>query len=159
MGITGNYRSPQADRLFLEPDGSLRQVIGTMRGLSQRKPLDPYRPVPAVTMADQAELRIAGGAGETRARTAPGSWLRVAGVDFGDGAASVTLRVSASSGGTVRITQDSPEGPVAAELLIPEGTSSPADFTVPLSLSGQTDLCFVFDAQVDFYIWQASPLK
>ena len=35
MGITGNYRSPQINRITLNADGSFKQVVGTMKGVEQ----------------------------------------------------------------------------------------------------------------------------
>ena len=154
MGITGNYRSPQADRLSVSPDGTLK-VVGTMRGLSQRKPFDPYREIPAATMANQADISLRQKNEDRWIHTLPGSWTMIAGVDFQSGSGNMRLTLSAPSGGMVWVVTDAPDGTVAAECTLPEGTNEPSSFTVPLSLQGVHDLFFVFSDEMDFYSWQA----
>ena len=155
MGITGNYRSPQADRLPLTADGLPGSVTGTMAGLSQRKPLDPFREVSAATMADQGGIRVAMKDGKTWVRTVSGGWTRIAGADFGEGASEIRLTVSSEQGGTIWIVPGAPDGAIAGRAEIPAGTAEDAVFTVPVNLTGVTDLCFVFEGEMDFSSWQA----
>ena len=155
MGITGNYRSPQADRLTVREDGSLQQVKGTMRGLSQKKLLDPFREISAATLANQGGIAVSMKDGKTWVHTAPGGWTMVAGADFGEKASGIRIRVSAPEGGTVWVVPGKPGGEPAGSVRIPAGTDEQTEFTVPVSLSGTTDLCFVFDSTLDFYAWLA----
>ena len=155
MGITGNYRSPQADRIFVNADGTLQPVTGTMAGLAQLKPFDPFRRVPAATMANQAGIQVSMKDGETWVKGAPGGWIKVAGVDFGSGADTLRVEASSISGGTIYVVAGSPDGEPAAAAKIPADTDGPAEFTVPLGLSGTTDLYFVFDGDISLYSWQA----
>ncbi len=154
MGITGNYRSPQIDLLTVHEDGTLGPVTGTMRGVSQLKPFNPYTTVSACTMSHQAGISVTGEGEEAVVRTTEGSWTRITGADFGEGSASITLRASSEAGCTVYIVTDSLEGEIAAEIKLPAGNEA-ADYTVPLSLAGSRNLYFVFDGKAVFYSWRA----
>ena len=91
MGITGNYRSPQLDRLTLNADGTIVPVTGTMKGVAQLEPLNPYQPVPATTMARQAGLEVTGYADTALLSATTGDWLTVQDVDFRQGLKAFTL--------------------------------------------------------------------
>ena len=153
MGLSGNYRSPQADRVVPEEDGLLRRVTGTMRGLSQLKPLDPYSEVPGTAMADQAGIRVESEAGRCRSDGEAGSWIRVAGADFGSGTKSVSLRCASVPGCVLYLLTDDPGAPVAASVEIPAGTSRETELTVPLSADGIRDLYIVFGGEASLYSW------
>ena len=152
MGISGNYRSPQIDRIPLAEDGSLRQVRGTMAGVPQLKPLNPREPVSACTLSHQAGSETQGVGAKTTLKVSPGGWTRVTGVDFGEGTESLTLTARAE-GGTCYVLLDSPEGPVTAEVKLP-GETEPAEVTVPFSASGVRNVYFVFDSETVFDSWQ-----
>ena len=154
MKISGNYRSPQADRITVNEDGSLAKVRGTMKGLDQRKPLDPYREVSGATMASQGGSKVQMKDGRTWTHSQTGSWIRIAGVDFGDQASAIRLQAASEAGGTVWIIPGTPDGVPAGKAEIPAGTEETV-FTVPAALSGVTDLCFVFEGEVDLFTWQA----
>ena len=79
----------------------------------------------------------------------------LSGVDFGEGAARVKVCASSASGGTIYIASGSLDGEVAGQIEIPAGTEEPAEFTAELNLSGQVDVYFVFDSNIEFYSWQA----
>lgn len=155
MGITGNYRSPQADRLFLEEDGSLRSVIGTMAGLSQIRPLDPMQEVSATTLANQGGIAVRMKDGKTWVHGEAGSWTMVSGVDFGAGTERLRLRVASAEGGRIHLVTGSLQDPIAATLQIPAETKEPTDFDLQVALTGVTDVYFVFEGTLDFYAWQA----
>ena len=155
MKISGNYRSPQADRITVNEDGTMKGVIGTMRGISQLKPFDPYREVEAATMARQAGIQVSVKDWKTWVTAKPGSWTTVSGVDFGEKSESVRVRASSVTGGTIYIVSDSLDGEIAARIEIPAGTEEPAEFTAAMNISGQTDVYFVFDSEIEFYAWQA----
>ena len=154
MGIGGNYRSPQVDLLPVSEDGTLGPVTSTMAGVPQLKPFDPYVPVSACTMSHQAGCKVLGCGENARLRTAEGSWLRITGVDFGEGSSSLTLRASSVADCRVWVTLGSPEGPVAAELTVPAGSEN-AEITVPFSAAGVQDLYFVFGDTAEVFSWQA----
>ena len=156
MGITGNYRSPQLDRINITETGRLTQVTGTMKGVRQLKPLDPYSPVSACTMANQAGIAVRG-YGDTWAEGGTGSWIRVAQADFGAGADSVTVTAKAPTACTLSFVLDAPDGPVAAQLTleVPEG-ADPCAFTAPLRTEGVHDLYLVVDGDASLLSWQAA---
>ena len=154
MGITGNYRSPQADRIIFGEDGLPIQVKGTMKGLDQLKPLDPFRTVSAATMSHQAGITVDGLNGQTWISGETGSWIRISGVDFGDRAAALVVTAMAPSGCTLYAVLDNPEGPVVSEIRIdlPEG-AKPAAFRAPIEAEGIHDLYLVSDGTFRLYSW------
>ena len=156
MGITGNYRSPQADRVFFGEDGLPLQVKGTMKGLTQLKPFDPFRIVPAATMSHQAGITVDGVDGKTWITGETGSWIRISGVDFGTDATSLTVTAMAPTDCTLYAVPDDPEGPAAAQfrITIPED-GKPAFFTAPIDIKGVHDLYLITDGPVTLYSWMA----
>ena len=156
MGITGNYRSPQADRVFFGEDGLPLQVKGTMKGLTQLKPFDPFRIVPAATMSHQAGITADGVDGKTWITGETGSWIRISGVDFGTDATSLTVTAMAPTDCTLYAVPDDPEGPAAAQfrITIPED-GKPAFFTAPIDIKGVHDLYLITDGPVTLYSWMA----
>ena len=154
MGITGNYRSPQADRIFFGEDGLPLQVKGTMKGLDQLKPFDPFRTVSAATMSHQAGITVDGADGHTWITGEAGSWIRISGVDFGTGTATLSVTAMAPSDCTLYAVTDDPAGPAAAQIRItvPED-SQPANFRAPFHAEGVHDLYLVTDGPVKLYSW------
>ncbi len=151
MGITGNYRSPQADIIRVTEDGSLKQVRGTMKGIAQLKPLDPFAGVRAATMADQAGIRVATDGTSSRISGTAGSWIKVAGVNFGGGTETFTLTGSANQEGTVYILTEGLDGPVTIEISCPAGKNW--EVSVPFKVSGQKDVWIVFGSDATLESW------
>ena len=154
MGITGNYRSPQINEITIREDGTLEQVTGTMQGVEQLKPLDPYTLVSACTMANQAAIQYSEVSGNPGVYGKTGSWTKIAGVDFGGGTKSLMVRAKSPDGGNLYMITDSLEGTVCAMVSVEKGAAT-ADYTVPLQLSGVKDVYFVFDGAIAFEAWQA----
>ena len=156
MGISGNYRSPQADRIVFGEGGLPKQVVGTMKGLDQLKPFDPYRVVPAATMSREAGITVEAVDGISWVRGEAGSWLQVSGVDFGTGASKLSVTAMAPTDCTVWAVLDDPEGPAAAQIRIelPEG-SRPAAFSAPFAAEGVHDLYLISDGPMALYAWSA----
>ena len=154
MGITGNYRSPQADRIVFGADGLPQQVTGTMKGPGQLKPLNPYRTVSAATMARQAGVSVEGASGQSWIRGNAGSWIQVSGVDFGEKASSLTVTAMAPTDCTLYAVLDDPEGPVAAtvRIALPAGVK-PRNFTAPVRAEGIHDLYLIADGEMTLYSW------
>jgi len=155
MGITGNYRSPQAERVSFGEDGFPLQVAGTMNGLSQLKPLNPFLPVPAATMVREAGITLEGEGTDTRITGEAGCWIQVAGVDFGSSAAVLEVTAEGESTCTLRTVLDDPEGPAVSEIRLdlPEG-AGPAVFSAPLSAQGIHDLYLIADGKITLRSWQ-----
>ena len=155
MGIFGNYRSPQADRIFFGEDGLPKQVKGTMKGLEQVKPLNPFRIVSAATMSRQAGITVEGANGQSWVNGVPGSWLQVSGVDFGTGASTLLVTAMAPTDCTLYAVLDTPEGPVVSQLRIElPGDVKPAVFRAPIQAEGVHDLYLITDGEMKLYSWQ-----
>ena len=154
MGVTGNYRSPQADRILFGEDGLPKQVTGTMKGLSQLKPLDPYTSVSATTMSREAGITVDGADGRCRIAGEAGSWIQVSGVDFADRAQDLVLTAIAPSDCTVYAVLDDPEGPVVSEVKITLADGEkPANFRAPIRAEGVHDLYLITDGPMKLYSW------
>ena len=156
MGITGNYRSPQADRIVFGEDGLPQQVRGTMKGLDQLKPFDPYRVVSAATMSHQAGITVEGVDGNCWIHGEAGSWIRISGVDFGSGASRLALTAMAPTDCTVYAVLDDPAGPAVSQVRIElaEG-AKPAAFKAPITAEGVHDLYLIADGEMTLYAWSA----
>ena len=153
MGITGNYRSPQIDVLPVNSDGSLGPVKGTMAGVSQLQPLDPYAVQSAQTMYRQAGLEVTGYADTALTVATTGDWLEVAGADFTRGASAFTLCAASENGGAVRVLAGQT---VLCEIALPAGTAM-GEITVPCaSVSGLANVTLVFAGDVTASWWQFS---
>jgi len=154
MGITGNYRSPQIDKLTVNADGTLASVRGTMTGPAQLQPLNPYQVVSARTMSRQAGLEITGYADEALAVATTGDWLQVTGADFSAGAKAFTLCASSQTGGAVRVLTGGTDGTVVCEIALPAGTEMAPVTVECAAISGQQDVYLVFAGDVTANWWQ-----
>ena len=155
MRIGGNYRSPQADRIIFGEDGLPQQVRGTMKGLEQLKPLDPFRTIPAATMSHEAGITVNGASnGKTWIIGESGSWVRISGVDFGAGTAALSVKAMPPTDCTVYAVLDDPEGPAAAQfrITIPQD-GEPAVYTKPFAAQGVHDLYLIADGPMQLYSW------
>ena len=154
MGISGNYRSPQADRIFFGDDGLPQQVKGTMKGSDQLKPFDPYRKVPAATMSREAGITVEGADGKTWISGDAGSWVQVSGVDFGAGASTLTVTAMAATDCTLYAVLDDPENSAvsAVRMQIPEG-GDPLKYSAPITAEGIHDLYLITDGPMNIYSW------
>lgn len=153
MGITGNYRSPQVDEIFFEDDGTIRPVTGTMKGVEQLKPLNPYEGVSGCTMASQAGIQYSEISGNPGVYGRRGSWTKIAGVDFGEGSRTLTVRLKSTEGGTLYVMTGSPRDPVSAVIRM-EKRPETTEYTVPFEEKGVGDLFFVFDGAAALESWR-----
>ncbi len=147
MGISGNYRSPQVDRISVS--GGKLSARGTMKGPGQLKPFDPFREVSACTMAAQAGLDADG---TQVSGIGTGDWMMLKGVDFGSGASSFTLTASTDDSLKIFICADSPKGGALASAVFSAETAMK---TVTFPLASQHDLYFIFEGSGSFVSWQA----
>lgn len=155
MGIDGNYRSPQVDKITMSGD-KMNAVTGTMTGIPQLKKLNPYDIVPAETMSSQSIGINVAGLGDTVVNgITKGAWTKVTGVSFTNGTAAVTLRASSKNGASVKICTGSVNGDAIAYAEIPAGGSMQEITVATLSnVSGTKDLYFVFSGDAEFDSWQ-----
>ena len=155
MGWNAGYRSVFVDKLELNEKGLPAPSKGTVTGVAQLKPLDPYEAVPGATAVSMAgattELadegnRKAGTGAMMAVSTAPDGWVAVAGADFGEaGASSVRLSVRAEVPARIEIIPDSAVGEPAAVLEIPAcETDTEVTADLPKPMTGIHDLYFRF---------------
>jgi arabinoxylan arabinofuranohydrolase len=154
MGISGNYRSPQANRIILDENGLPQQVRGTMKGLDQLKPLDPYRSVSAATMSHQAGVSVGSVDGKSWILGGAGSWIRVSGVDFGSSASVLKVTAMPPTDCTLYAVLDDPDGPVASRVRVRLAEDEkPTAFSAPIQAEGIHDLYLISDGEMKLYAW------
>jgi len=159
---TFSQRNVALDRLYFEADGSIATpVTSTPNWIRQIKFVDPYAVQPAASFAAGSSLFLgtqpaqgtdaAGGMWRFLWNITAGSFIRVAGVDFGapPGASRFTVRVASPlSLGSVEARLDSPAGALIAVVAAPNTSdwNSFANFSAPCfsGASGVHDLFLVF---------------
>ncbi|MDE6664881.1 MAG: carbohydrate-binding protein [Ruminococcus sp.] len=154
MGIDGNYRSPQVDKITMNGD-KIASVTGTMTGIAQLKKLNPYSKVQAETMSNQSNNISVNGLGDTTVHGTKGSWISVSGADFSKGAKTLTIKASSSNGAVIKVCKGDASGKAVAYAEIPS-TMSEIKVPVTESISGSTDLCFLFSDNIDIDYWYFS---
>lgn len=156
MGIDGNYRSPQVDKITMNGT-KINSVIGTMTGIAQLKPLDPYKKIEAETMSNQSKDISVSGLGNTTVKGTKGSWIKVSGAELNKGINNITIRASASNGGVIKFCTGSPVGDVIGYSELEAG-SSMIEITVPSvsSVSGKQDIYLVFSSDIELDYWYFS---
>lgn len=155
MGISGNYRSPQVDKITMNGT-SFNSVTGTMAGIAQLKTLSPYDKVQAETMSNQAGINVSGLGDTVVTEISKGDWIKVSGADFSNGASKLTVRVSSVNGAAIKVCTGSANGTVVGYVDVPAGGSF-SEITVPVnSVSGTQDLYFIFSDQLEFDWWSFS---
>lgn len=155
-------RSVCVDELFYNADGTIKPVIPTREGPTQLNPLNPYRINQAECMSAQS-YRLPGIETDTcfdkvlgRMVTDidNGDWIKVSGVDFGDGSESFAARVSCSrAGGNIEIHLDSEEGELIGSLAVKTTKALNKWQTQKCKvkrITGQHDLFLKFTGDEDF---------
>ena len=155
MGITGNYRSPQVNKITMNGT-SMNSVTGTMAGIEQLKTIDPYQTVQAETMSNQAGINVSGLGNTVVKEVDKGDWIKVSGVNFDKGASSVKIKASSKNGAAIKICTGTPTGKAIGYAEVTAG-SNLSEITVPVdNISGTQDIYFVFSDQLEFDWWSFS---
>lgn len=155
MGIDGNYRSPQVDKITMVGD-KFQPVTGTMDGIKQLKTLNPYEKIQAETMSDQAGINVKNSGDTIVTEIDKGDWIKISGVDFSKGASNLTVKVSSKNGAAIKICTKSSSGTAITYVEVPAG-GKPEEITVPVnSISGKQDLYFLFSDELEFDYWYFS---
>lgn len=155
MGITGNYRSPQVDRITMNGT-AMNSVTGTMTGIAQLKSLNPYEKVQAETISRQAGVNVRGTGDTVVTDIQAGDWISVSGVEFSHGASTLTVCASSTGGGAIKVCTGSPTGTAIGYVEVTPGSAS-AEITVPVSsINGTQDLYFVCSDSMELDWWQFS---
>ncbi len=153
-GLSGGgpyNRSASCDEFTYNSDGTIPVVKLTNSGPDQLEPLNPFERVEAETICWSEGIKT-----EKDDNNAvnigfiqKGSYVKVAGVDFGDGADSFTASVaSTGSGGTIELHLDSKTGPVVGTLKVSDtgGWHNWEELTCNVAgASGEHDLYLVFN--------------
>lgn len=160
-GSTQGYRSVHIDKLEFNEDGTIKPIVGTRAGVDQVEAFDPYRTFEAETLAWQLGLGITktdaasvefpehnGGGNMVLSKVDDGDFAGISGVNFGDGAKTVSARVKPLvAGGSIQVRLDQVDGPVVAEIPVTgalgEWTTVQADVA---GATGEHDVFFVFAA-------------
>ncbi|MDI3320853.1 family 43 glycosylhydrolase [Pinibacter soli] len=120
-------RSIRSDSLFFNADGTIRKVIPTTRGIGvtqarSKIQMDRYSAISndvAIDFLDTANKFD----GWKTMFNEPTAWVQYNSVEFGkQSPVSVVLRVASTEGGTLEIKLDSINGPVVAQIQIPNIT-------------------------------------
>lgn len=156
------------DELEYNDDYTIKPVVATSEGPAQLFPLNPYERVEAETMAAQSYL-LPGiqtfdcddkGGGRMVGEIDNGDWIKVAGVNFGNGARKFIARVKAADGktGNIEIRLDSEKGELVGICKI-NGNGEWKDYKCRINgTKGKHDLFFVFkgnnENMFEFNYWK-----
>ena len=153
-GISGGgpyNRSASCDEFTYNADGTIPVVKLTNSGPDQLEPLDPFERVEAETIcwSEGVKTEKDDSGSVNVGYIQKGSYIKVAGVDFGEGADKFTASVaSASSGGNIELHLDSKTGPVVGTLKVSEtgGWQKWEEVSCDVTgASGEHDLYLVFN--------------
>jgi arabinoxylan arabinofuranohydrolase len=151
-GATQGFRSPHLAKLEFNADGTVKEVLGTFDGVEQLRHLDPYRVIPAETIAWQQGLatKRVNGADEVPQLVLHdvdnGDWTSLSSVDFGAGATGVSARVKPlTTGARIEVRLDDRAGPVVATIPVDGPTGEWTEVGAALDgVSGVHDVYFTF---------------
>jgi arabinoxylan arabinofuranohydrolase len=165
----GERRSICVEEMTYAADGTIPKLpFWSKTGPDQIESLDPYVQTEAETIAWAWDVKTEtcqeGGMDVTAIES--GDYIKVKGVDFGSGAASLDVRVaSAGSGGTIEVRLDGQTGKLVGSCAVSGtgGGQTWATKTCPIDgASGVHDLFFVFTggsgSLFNFNWWKFHPL-
>ena len=152
LSADGNYRSTQVNEATMS--GGKITCKGDMKGCSQIEKLDPFAKQQAETMQNQSKDIKISGLGDTKVVVKKGSWLKTAGVDFGSGASTLTVKASSKNGAVIKVATGK-DASAMTYVEIPSGGQS-TEITVPVvnSPTGSKDLYFIFNNDAEMDTWQ-----
>lgn len=172
MGVPKGYRSTHLNRVYFEPDGTIREIEADMEGVKGIQPLNPFQRTEAVTMAWNAGIQVNTSTAAEDSQGGPiltvtdihdRDWIAVANADFGKGASAFTAWVSGiDAGGRLELRLDRPDGERIGTVDVPPSsdTEQRMEFSKEVSgASGIHHLYFIFTGQrdqrlFDFEAWQ-----
>ena len=156
FGTTGGFRNICVNEAVVDENTlSIEKVNGDRKGTEQIKPLDPFEPVEAETMAACSGIdyhRSDDGMSIASEGDAAG-WTYVCGADFGKGTSYIG--VTAKGKGIIEVHEGSPEGERIAAIKI--DSSDHKFFCTDMELKGSHDISFVIQKGVEFDSWSAAP--
>ncbi|WP_437968052.1 glycoside hydrolase family 43 protein [Sorangium sp. So ce260] len=165
---TGYRRNLAIEPLTYKADGSIVPVTYTTDGVEQVGRFDPYARVEAETFNAQSgiETEPCEEGGMNLANIDDGDWVRLRGVDFGEGAESFSARVaSAAAGGNIELRLESPDGMLVGTCAVEATGGWQAWSDISCAVEGATgvhDLVLVFTGGESYLFnvnsWQFSPI-
>lgn len=156
--IALRQRSVSVDALYFNEDGTIKEVIATKEGPKQIKHVNPFQKNEAETMAAQSYLLPGintavcndSDGGRMVIDIESGDWIKIAGVDFNDGAHSFEARISAQNNGTIEIRLGNKNGQLLGTCNVSSTGSLKNWNTVSCNvknIKGVHDLYFKFTGQ------------
>ena len=108
-------------------------------------------------MSNQSQGITVNGLSDTTVTGTKGSWIKVSGANFTQGAKTLTVKACSKSGAVIKVCTGGPSGDVITYAEIKAGTT-PEEITVPVvnSVSGSKDICFLFSGDITFDSWSFS---
>lgn len=168
MGVPKGYRSTHLNKVFFEPDQSIREIIADYDGVEAIKSLNPYSRVEAETLAWQAGIEMVSDPLDASNRLVShinsGDWIGIRQVNFNSGATQFVLGVRDVAHDTiVEIREQTPEGQQIGQAVIKAGTASneTTEVIIDVELEAKTtNLYFVFRSSsqenlINFDYWYA----
>jgi len=160
MGVAKGYRSTHLNRVVIDEDGTIREIVADRKGVEPVRHLDPFARVEAETLAWSAGIGTepagdaAGGAPNLVVTDIHnGDWIAVANADFGAGASAFSARVaSGSGGGTIEVRLERPDGRLVGTLEVPATAGWEDWIEVSADVTGAEgvhDVYFVFRGSPD----------
>ena len=143
-------RSASCEEFTYNSDGSIPVVKPTSEGPSQLEALDPFQRVEAETIcwSEGIKTEKCSEGGVNIGNIEKGDYIKVSGVDFGDGATKFTASVASNTeGGTIELHTGSKSGPVigACQVKGTGGWQSWEEVSCDVKVSGKQDLYLVFN--------------
>ncbi|MBP3800505.1 MAG: family 43 glycosylhydrolase [Clostridia bacterium] len=152
------YRTTHVDVMPVNGD-KFGNAKGTLTGVAQQGEVDPYQLNHFYTSAWQAGIEVYG-LGDTASMYNRGDWTGVSGVNFSQGAKSISVNGGSANGATVRITTDSPSGTVIGYFTIPPTGDNYKYTDITAEITGTTgvhNIFFVASADVVLNNYKFSP--
>ncbi|MGN0605029.1 MAG: family 43 glycosylhydrolase, partial [Oscillospiraceae bacterium] len=152
LDLGGNYRSCHIDSCSLS--NGMFSATGTMKGVEPVGTLNPYEKVRASTIYRQGGLNTRGVGDTIVTDIQKGDWFGVKNVEFSKGASKVTMKVSSSKGGAIKICTGSETGAAVGYIEVPATGGSFQEVSGTVSgLSGIKDIYFVFSDEMEVDSW------
>jgi len=154
FGDQKGYRTSHVNELPYS-GGKFGNAEGTLEGVPQLEPVNPYEANFASMMAWEAGVSV-NGLGHTTVSYNKGDWTGVSEVDFGDGATSIKISAASGKGATIRITSESENGDVIGYVTVPAtgGDDKFEEVTADVKVSGKKNIFFVASDDVTIDTWQ-----
>ena len=152
IGVGSGYRCTFIDRMDVQEDGRIAMIEGTYEGVEQVKAFDPYCTFPAATAAALAGVTTMPAPGGMCLYTqVPAGWTMLSGVDFGEGAKSLTAFYSCVCDCKISVVLDDVSNAPVAELSLARpgwGVRGPIEAAceLPEGISGKHDVYFIYSA-------------